>query len=57
LQAVIATAGLKRPVPVGWSYAGRVISDYVTDRDADGTSGVDLSMLPSSSFRNLSPTT
>src|SRR5215510_5599085 len=30
VQAVIDAAGLKRPVLVGWSYAGRVISDYVT---------------------------
>ncbi|HZP75439.1 MAG TPA: alpha/beta hydrolase [Pseudolabrys sp.] len=29
VQAVIDAAGLKRPVLVGWSYAGRVISDYV----------------------------
>ena len=29
LAAVIAAAGLKRPVLVGWSYGGRVISDYV----------------------------
>jgi hypothetical protein len=42
VQAVIDTAGLKRPVRVGWSYAGRVISDYVTNRDADGISGVDF---------------
>jgi non-heme chloroperoxidase len=30
VQAVIDAAGLKRPVLVGWSYAGRVMSDYVT---------------------------
>jgi non-heme chloroperoxidase len=29
LAAVIGAAGLRRPVLVGWSYAGRVISDYV----------------------------
>jgi non-heme chloroperoxidase len=57
VQAVTHAAVLKRSVLVGWSYAGRVISDYVTNRDADGISGVDLSMLPSSSFRNLSATT
>jgi non-heme chloroperoxidase len=28
VQAVIDAAGLKRPVVVGWSYAGRVISDF-----------------------------
>ena len=29
VQAVMDAAGLKHPVLVGWSYAGRVISDYV----------------------------
>ena len=42
VQAVIDAAGLKRPVLVGWSYAGRVISDYVTYRGADGISGIDF---------------
>src|SRR5262249_58878322 len=42
LQAVIDAAGLKRPVLVGWSYAGRVISDYVTYRGANGISGIDF---------------
>ena len=42
LQAVIDAAGLKRPVLVGWSYAGRVISDYVTNRGADGIAGIDF---------------
>jgi len=42
LQAVIDAAGLKRPVLVGWSYAGRVISDYVTNRGANGISGIDF---------------
>lgn len=39
MQAVIDAAGLKRPVLVGWSHAGRVISDYVTNGDADRISG------------------
>lgn len=30
LQAVIAALSLHRPVLVGWSYAGRVIGDYLT---------------------------
>ena len=30
VQAVIDAAGLKRPVLVGWSYAGRVMADYLT---------------------------
>jgi len=42
VQAVIDAAGLKRPVLVGWSYAGRVISDYVTNRGAGGIAGIDF---------------
>jgi pimeloyl-ACP methyl ester carboxylesterase len=42
VQAVIDAAGLKHPVLVGWSYAGRVISDYVTTHGADGISGIDF---------------
>jgi non-heme chloroperoxidase len=42
VQAVIDAAGLKRPVLVGWSYAGRVISDYVATHGADGISGIDF---------------
>ena len=42
VQAVIDAAGLKRPVLVGWSYAGRVISDYVTNRGADGIAGINF---------------
>jgi non-heme chloroperoxidase len=42
VQAVIDAAGLKRPVLVGWSYAGRVISDYVTTHGAGGISGIDF---------------
>src|SRR5215467_9027601 len=30
VQAVMDATGLKRPVLVGWSYAGRVIADYLT---------------------------
>jgi pimeloyl-ACP methyl ester carboxylesterase len=29
VAAVVAAAGLKRPVLTGWSYAGRVITDYL----------------------------
>ena len=29
VAAIIAAAGLKRPVIVGWSFGGRIISDYV----------------------------
>ena len=30
VQAVMDAIGLKRPVLVGWSYAGRVMADYLT---------------------------
>ena len=42
VQAVMDAAGLKRPVLVGWSYAGRVISDYVTYRGPDKLSGINF---------------
>jgi non-heme chloroperoxidase len=42
VQAVIDAAGLKRPVLVGWSYAGRVITDYVTTHGMNGISGIDF---------------
>ena len=42
VQAVIDAAKLKRPVLVGWSYAGRVITDYVTTHGAGGISGIDF---------------
>ena len=35
LAAVMDAAGLKKPVLVAWSYAGRVISDYVSTRGQD----------------------
>jgi pimeloyl-ACP methyl ester carboxylesterase len=42
VAAVIATAGLKRPVVVGWSYAGRVITDYLRASGTDGIAGVNF---------------
>jgi non-heme chloroperoxidase len=42
VQAVIDAAGLKRPVLVGWSYAGRVISDYVATHGVGGISGINF---------------
>ena len=42
VQAVMDAAGLKRPVLVGWSYAGRVISDYVTTHGAGKLAGIDF---------------
>jgi non-heme chloroperoxidase len=40
VQAVIDAAGLKRPVLSGWSYAGRVISDYVATHGAAKLAGI-----------------
>src|SRR5277367_4926388 len=42
VQAVIDTAGLKRPVLVGWSYAGRVISDYLATHGASHIAGINF---------------
>jgi pimeloyl-ACP methyl ester carboxylesterase len=42
VQAVMDAAGLKRPVLVGWSYAGRVISDYVTHRGTAQLAGINF---------------
>jgi pimeloyl-ACP methyl ester carboxylesterase len=36
------SAGLKRAVLVGWSYAGRVISDYVTTHGASKLAGINF---------------
>jgi non-heme chloroperoxidase len=45
VQAVIDAAGLKRPVLVGWSYAGRVISDYLAE-GAGKIAGIDFVDAP-----------
>jgi non-heme chloroperoxidase len=42
VKAVMDAAGLKRPVLVGWSYAGRVISDYVTTHGPDKLAGINF---------------
>src|SRR5436190_6675509 len=42
VKAVMDAAGLRRPVLVGWSYAGRVISDYVTTHGADKIAGINF---------------
>ena len=46
VQAVIDAAGLKRPVLVGWSYAGRVISDYLATHGADKIAGINFVDAP-----------
>jgi non-heme chloroperoxidase len=40
LAAVIEAAELKRPVLVAWSYAGRVVSDYVRHHGQDRIAGI-----------------
>src|SRR5712672_3774211 len=42
VQAVMDAAGLKRAGRVGGSYAGRVISDYVTTHGAGQIAGINL---------------
>jgi non-heme chloroperoxidase len=42
VQAVIDAAGFKHPVLVGWSYAGRVISDYVATHGAGQLAGINF---------------
>ena len=39
-QAVITALGLHRPVLVGWSYAGRLINDYVRHHGTGAISGI-----------------
>jgi non-heme chloroperoxidase len=46
VQAVIDAAGLKRPVLVGWSYAGRVISDYLSTHGAGQLAGINFVDAP-----------
>jgi non-heme chloroperoxidase len=46
VQAVIDAAGLKRPVLVGWSYAGRVISDYLATHGAGQIAGINFVDAP-----------
>jgi non-heme chloroperoxidase len=46
VQAVIDAAGLKRPVLVGWSYAGRVISDYLSTHGAGQIAGINFVDAP-----------
>lgn len=40
VTAVIAACGLRRPVLVGWSYAGRIICDYVAAHGASDIAGI-----------------
>jgi len=40
VAAVVAAAGLRRPFVVGWSYAGRVIADYLRVHGGDRFAGI-----------------
>jgi len=58
VKAVMDAAGLKRPVLVGWSYAGRVISDYVTTHGAGRLAGINfvdasIKFFPENTGENL----
>jgi non-heme chloroperoxidase len=46
VQAVIDAAGLKHPVVVGWSYAGRVISDYLATHGSGQLAGINFVDAP-----------
>jgi len=42
LRAVIGTAGMKRPVLVGWSYGTRIVSDYLMKFGDADIAGIDF---------------
>ncbi len=42
VHSVMEAFDLKRPVLVGWSYAGRIISDYVTDYGTGSIAGINF---------------
>ncbi|HXP74772.1 MAG TPA: alpha/beta hydrolase [Stellaceae bacterium] len=42
LAAVIGAAGFQRPVLVGWSYAGRVVADYLAAYGSAGIAGINF---------------
>ena len=42
VAAVMAVTGLNKPVVVGWSYGGFVISDYIRHYGVDNLAGVNL---------------
>jgi non-heme chloroperoxidase len=46
VQAVIDATGLKRPVLVGWSYAGRVISDHLATVGTGKIAGIEFVDAP-----------
>jgi non-heme chloroperoxidase len=40
VRSVIGELGLRRPVLVGWSYAGRIVGDYLTAHGAAALAGI-----------------
>ncbi len=42
IAAVMAATGLRKPVLVGWSYAGRVIQDYLRAHGAEKVAGINF---------------
>lgn len=42
VAAIIAAAGLRRPLLCGWSYGGRVITDYVRHHGFGGLAGINF---------------
>ena len=42
VQAVIERAKLKKPVLVGWSYGGRIITEYLTHYSDKGVAGINF---------------
>ncbi len=53
VQAVIDGLKLKRPVLVGWSYGGRIISDYLTIHGQEKISGINYVGATTNSDPNL----
>lgn len=55
LKAVMDAFGLKRPVLVGWSYAGRVISDYLATEGPGRLAGINYVAAATKAVRARDP--
>jgi len=53
VHSVITAAGLTRPVVVAWSYAGRIILDYLSAYGDDGLAGLVMAAASSSTDPSL----
>jgi len=42
LRAVMETAGLKKPILVGWSYGGRIIAEYLMEHGDKNIAGINF---------------